>query len=148
MELQTIYTKVLQHLARQGGAAKHQGDGAYRGFGGMCAVGCLLTDEAYSPDIENKAVGQTPVDVAVGLSLGIPNFHEQRMSEHCQIYHLLGELQYMHDSLLPAIGSARIPSPIENYDNVDSALRKVERKYNLIRPKVFDAAFRLSSRHS
>jgi len=61
MTNQEIYDKVLTHLRRQGRAAVAIEDGEpscrYRdGLGGMCAVGCLIPDEVYTPEIEGEGV--------------------------------------------------------------------------------------------
>ena len=55
---QEAFDKVVAHLLRQGKASRNSlGQCAYRGEGGTsCAVGCLITDEEYRPDMEGEAV--------------------------------------------------------------------------------------------
>lgn len=61
MTNQEIFDKVLNHLRQQGHAATVFINGEtscrYRaGDGGMCAVGCLIPDELYTPEIEDNGV--------------------------------------------------------------------------------------------
>lgn len=59
LTLQEIFTKAATHLLTQGRRAMLP-DGlgcAYRGVGGTrCAIGCLIRDEAYTPQIEERDV--------------------------------------------------------------------------------------------
>jgi hypothetical protein len=58
---QEIFDKVSEHLINQGCKSVSVKDNnsfccMYRGKNGnMCAVGCLIPDELYSPDMENKS---------------------------------------------------------------------------------------------
>lgn len=55
--LQEIYDKVKVHLLAQGRPAMFQGSCVYRSPSGLkCAVGCLITDEAYDEDLEGVPV--------------------------------------------------------------------------------------------
>lgn len=66
MTEQEIFDKVVVHLANQkvkstDGATDEGGICLYRGpEGRMCAVGCLLSDEEYSPDMEGRPVFMMP----------------------------------------------------------------------------------------
>jgi hypothetical protein len=76
LNLQAIYDRVARHLLRQNRAAMLDGssDCAYRGAGGTrCAIGCLIKDEFYSPEMENKTImsDQPIVRRALGKSLGV-----------------------------------------------------------------------------
>jgi hypothetical protein len=57
MNKQEVFDKVVNHMLTQNAKAQDDlGTCMYRGNEGrMCAVGCLITDEAYSPDIEKNA---------------------------------------------------------------------------------------------
>lgn len=82
-----IFTKVKEHLLRQGAPAKDRGVCMYRSPDGLkCAVGCLITDEAYDPAIEGKNVDHLAVrDVLIKSRIDL-----------CHIT-LLKELQLIHD---------------------------------------------------
>ena len=88
MTLQEIYDKVRNHMLKQGRRSVISDNSrscAYRGSGGMmCAVGCLIPDEKYSPDIE----GMSAEKLKEGL---FPFPLTQRV--RC----LLSELQLIHD---------------------------------------------------
>lgn len=57
MNKQEVFDKIVNHMLTQNAKAHDvKGMCMYRGEEGrMCAVGCLITDEAYSPDIEKNA---------------------------------------------------------------------------------------------
>lgn len=57
MNKQEVFDKIVNHMLTQNAKAQDvKGICMYRGEEGrMCAVGCLITDEAYSPDIEKNA---------------------------------------------------------------------------------------------
>lgn len=62
-----ISKKICDHLTAQKAQslrdAFHEGECAYRGEGGkMCAVGVLLADEDYSPDMEGCGIGMCQSD--------------------------------------------------------------------------------------
>lgn len=59
MTIQEIFDKVYTHLLTQNAKSQDNFEGLtsckYRSAEGlMCAVGCLITDEAYNKDIEGK----------------------------------------------------------------------------------------------
>ena len=84
---QEIFDHVVKHLKNQGGQSvarretmTHE-ECAYRGTGGrMCAVGCLIADDEYEPDMEGKGVDR----------IVLP----PRLANHI---FLLRELQLLHD---------------------------------------------------
>ena len=90
MNKREVFNKVKDHLLGQGTQSMDEtGCCAYRGNDGMmCAVGCLITDEAYTIDIEGKSVEAG----AVGIAL------EESGVTHIPLGLLKG-LQYMHDSV-------------------------------------------------
>jgi hypothetical protein len=56
MQKQEIFDKVATHLFTQGKQAMNGEACQYRAEDGtMCAVGCLIPDEIYSPAIENRS---------------------------------------------------------------------------------------------
>lgn len=99
MNTQEIFTKVATHLLRQNKRSSNPrqsaptGDGygycAYRGAGGTsCAVGCLIEDEHYDPEIEGESAHSRAVTAALRAS-GIPITPEALS--------LLSKLQNLHD---------------------------------------------------
>jgi hypothetical protein len=96
MTRQEIFNKVADHLLTQGKPALFDeiGDCAYRGQdGSMCAVGCLIPDELYTPEMELKSV-----DTLLNAEFVLPGFFYDN-------YTLLSDLQRIHDSV------AAIPRP-------------------------------------
>lgn len=99
MTLQQVYDTVVSHLLQQGERSLRP-DGAtcaYRGEGGLkCAVGVLIKDEFYLPEIEGVVVGgDARIELALYLSGVIPSEGRYRY------LHLLGELQGIHDERPP-----------------------------------------------
>ena len=66
-QMQADLNKMYDHLVKQGKKSVnvHEGIGcAYRGRGGtMCAVGCLISDQAYSFKMEGKSGCQVALTV-------------------------------------------------------------------------------------
>lgn len=89
MTPQEIFDTVVAHLRRQGRRAVtgvYNGC-AYRTSDGLrCAVGCLISDELYKPEMEGVAVGNLVEDFP-----DLPGW----MREHAD---LLSELQGFHDN--------------------------------------------------
>ena len=98
MDTQTVVDKVLQHLWDQGECSYNESGCAYRGANGTkCALGILIPDELYHPDMEGLSfhqlcrkfdavaylpeicaivpVGATLQDLHDGL-FGVPNFRK------------------------------------------------------------------------
>ena len=91
MTMQEIFDKVSTHLLTQGKKSKSMLTNTclYRGPGGTsCAVGCLIKDEFYTEDLENKLSVSTPVTEALEKS-GVTVTQE--------IDKLLRDLQKLHD---------------------------------------------------
>jgi hypothetical protein len=89
MDKQVLFDRVITHLFAQGGPAKR--DGYYCCYrtpdGKSCAVGCLIADEHYNPELENGTAHAPRVQQALKLS-GI---------EVSGISEFLRELQLIHD---------------------------------------------------
>lgn len=93
---QEVFDRVCKHLLTQGEKSMKDGECAYRGDDGkMCAVGCLIDDEHYTPDLEGKMVCRAAVRKALEGSLSIP----VDLTSH----QLLLELQECHDETPPDI---------------------------------------------
>lgn len=94
-----VSEKVRDHLTQQCALSKSDknvpDECAYRSdTGGMCAVGCLITDEVYeqvqsrpSTAIEGKVVGDPRVLVALDMSFGVDASEFEGMLLHWQQYH-------------------------------------------------------------
>lgn len=76
MTNQELFNRVVAHLRAQGCAAKewvtHPNSRAYlcryrTADGKKCAVGCLIPDERYIPDLEGKIATHAVVATAAGL---------------------------------------------------------------------------------
>ena len=64
---QEVFDKALTHLRKQGGiAVSSEDECSYRGpAGSMCAVGCLILDEHYLPEMEGDSANDVPVIAAL-----------------------------------------------------------------------------------
>ena len=71
MTLLQISEKIRDHLIKQKAQSSNEsGACKYRNsVGNMCAVGCLIPDSVYSPELESKVVDDNVIAAAVGLSL-------------------------------------------------------------------------------
>ena len=88
-EKQTIFDKVVKHLLTQNRRSMGKDRCVYRSKSGdMCAVGCLISDEAYDPKIEGASVANSQVQEALAES-GVPTYNK--------MVFLLTDLQYIHD---------------------------------------------------
>lgn len=97
---QAIFDRVATHLLTQGRRSKKFNKDSsetvclYRGpKGTSCAVGCLIDDEAYTPDLENHVAHHFGVKAALRKS-GVD-------VSHWTTLHLLAALQRVHDSVHP-----------------------------------------------
>lgn len=91
---QEIYNRVKAHLLAQGGPAMEGKACAYRaGDGKMCAVGCLITEEAYTPEIENVAVAT----IMVKAGLIRDALRQSGIEPTTHMLNFLSELQHVHD---------------------------------------------------
>jgi hypothetical protein len=110
MNKQEIFTKVKNHLLAQNKRSTGVDDITeievckYLGEGGlMCAVGCLISDELYSPEIEGLAISNLPTIII--NELGKENVP------------LLKDLQHLHDRV--------------NVEQWETELRKLATIHNL-----------------
>jgi hypothetical protein len=72
MTNQEIFDKVVHHLLTQGKPALEGGSCRYRTADGLkCAIGCLITDDAYDASLEGRGIVFTNVLNALTQS-GIP----------------------------------------------------------------------------
>ena len=98
MSAKQIFYKVKKHLLRQGErSATGDGDSClYRSYDGVmsCAVGCLMTDDMYSPDFEGLSVAELEDDVMTPI-IGV------RKGSREYKLRLLGALQEVHDDCKP-----------------------------------------------
>ena len=87
--LQEIFDYVVNHLRTQGEVCINLGGlCVYRNAKGQsCAVGCLIPDELYNKEVEEKGASETSFWRALGL--GMPEDMERVM--------LLQDLQFAHD---------------------------------------------------
>jgi hypothetical protein len=94
MDRQMIFDRVTKHLAEQKRPAMDEDEEgcAYRGADGRkCAIGCLIDDEHYAPELEGNSPLETSVATAVAQSLGI----EPLRPAECRF---LEKLQSAHDA--------------------------------------------------
>jgi hypothetical protein len=89
MKLQEIFDTVATHLLTQGRKAGRTTPLYHAPDGLTCAVGCLITEKAYSPDIEDLEVMHDDVLSALRLS-GVKPLSYRAME-------LLQDLQEVHD---------------------------------------------------
>lgn len=92
MKPQQLFNLVVRHLLQQGARSERPvGLCAYRGDNGLsCAVGCLISDEHYSKDIEGRQVFSTQVRQALAASGVTLDATTQR---------LLTDMQRLHDTI-------------------------------------------------
>lgn len=92
MTLLQISEKIRDHLIKQKAKSENNnGSCKYRNVNGkMCAVGCLIPDSVYTPELEGKAMGREEIITAVGLSL--------KMKLDVDTLALLRAWQNYHDS--------------------------------------------------
>ena len=92
--MKKIFDRVKTHLLAQDERSRHSnGVCAYHAFDGLkCAVGCLITEDAYSEEFEGRAVADDPVKGALEDS-GISLDHDTLS--------MLIHLQSIHDDEAP-----------------------------------------------
>ncbi len=92
-ELQEIFNRVKKGLLKQNEQCVNVNGCVYRNSAGLkCAVGQLITDEAYCSDLEEHSIEDENVKDAL-MKSGINVTQE--------VTHLLNSLQGMHDNLAP-----------------------------------------------
>lgn len=88
-----IFEVVKKHLLTQMKVARHRPSSpvcAYRSYDGLkCAVGCLITDEAYDPNFEGIGIDEA---VVYALDESGVVFHKNTVA-------LLENLQHTHDNV-------------------------------------------------
>ena len=109
---QEVFKFVKNHLLAQNAVSRFSDGGfspddpatcAYRGFDGLkCAVGCLITDEAYFPGLERKNMWDDAVLAAL-LTSGVDDL-EMYSPRWC----MLKRLQGLHDNDQPADWGKRL----------------------------------------
>lgn len=102
MTEQEIFNKVAAHLLTQKRPAKTADGCRYRSRDGLkCAVGALITDEAYSADIEDRPCTSYVVLDAIRRSgIAIGNDEDTIYGDGGTVA-LLRRLQVVHDSFEP-----------------------------------------------
>ena len=93
MNNQEAFDKITKHLLTQKRkSVDFEGSCQYRGPAGLqCAIGCLISDEDYRPDMESYSVGKLFWSDAFTNLPSILNLSDVDHS-------LLGKLQQIHDS--------------------------------------------------
>lgn len=134
---QEIFTRVWEHLNKQRVASVLKEPGrdsmcAYRTPDGrMCAVGCLIPDERYHPDMERKTVG--------GLIDGFPEIRDLFFGAGAHTIHdvynsqravLLDKLQGAHDLKLDSWRG-----PEENFRLWVAEMHAIADKFGLTVPE-------------
>ena len=103
VNLQEIFDKVANHLITQNRKSIDDSgnyDCVYRAYNGdMCAVGCLITDSHYNPDMEGESVydGQVMQALSDSLEISIDYLKVNKSP----VIEMLSELQHAHDYLDP-----------------------------------------------
>ena len=104
MTSQEIFDRVFDHLIDQGGPAVDKGSCVYRTRDHkMCAVGCVIPDSYYHPDLEKLSAGllNTKGDYFYyGPNSSVEKIYVHPDLSQFMIKHsgLLQILQYVHDS--------------------------------------------------
>jgi len=121
MTLQEIFTKVKAHLLAQDVKSVDGGGGgrcAYRGDGGTkCAVGCLIKDGVYCPELEGHSVTRHPVQAAL-IASGVLS-DTFRQTESSPALRLLRDLQLVHDEHWPDEWPVGLALTARNFDLED-----------------------------
>lgn len=88
MKLIHISEKIRDHLLSQVAQSKSLGHCKYRCEGNMCAVGCLITDQAYHDGIEDAGINNPLVKQALFKSLKVKlDHHGLELLRLWQTYH-------------------------------------------------------------
>jgi len=90
---QEVFDQVAEHLLKQNAQSEHALGYAYRGEGGLkCAAGCLIADNEYSEEYENRGWAVLVRNIPnfpkrhSGLIRGLQNIHDTRSPKHWPIY--------------------------------------------------------------
>lgn len=123
MTNQEIFNKVAKHLLKQNARSVDPNDEicCYRGPDGLqCAVGCLIADEHYSPELEGLPVDTYRVRGALYAS-GIVEVHPDSPLYTGDAAVLLAELQVIHDNDGPAYWRQALRMTAESF-GLDAAV--------------------------
>lgn len=118
MNNQEAFDKIAEHLLTQKVQARNDADTncAYRGRGGTkCAVGCLIPDELYDPDMEGEDAGMLP-----------ELFPQLKPLIYGLNIKLLTEIQFMHDNEAPASWLLHLKSTAHRFCLSPEVLNKFE----------------------
>lgn len=131
MELQTIFTQVIQHLARQDHAAilSDEDSCAYRGAAGTkCAVGYLISDRNYSERIENHNLEADDVLYALTRTIG---------QVDPKAIDMLKALQQLHDSAYQYLTTFQKHEAVSYVKSVRREVENIAAYYDVIVPRAF-----------
>lgn len=112
MTPEQIFEKVSRHLFLQNEKSlDHHGQCAYRGINGrMCAIGCLIPDELYTPYLEGRNLNTIQARRRMWELVGMPTWADQRwctiltalnIEPTADNHLLLCSLQRVHDNYAP-----------------------------------------------
>ena len=109
MNILEMNEKIYQHLKQQGKVAVNSyGSCVYRSpDGSKCAVGCLITDEAYDPKMEMDGVSDSDVVQEVLRNSGI-EINKDTIS-------FLGCWQGFHDGYLDDVSGKEYQETLEKF---------------------------------
>ena len=123
MNKKQLFKTVAEHLLNQQEQSEKGGLCMYRGpYGNTCAVGCLISDEAYTTKLEGLAVGAKLVVKALNTSLN-DSLTESDID-------LLIDLQNIHDNFYIVLRVHHM-----------SYISKIEKKINIKLLPSFFASF-------
>ena len=143
MTPQEVFDKVARHLLTQNSRSMNTMPGgsdgcAYRGRDGkMCAFGCLIPDDCYSPTLENSTAvsilkGNFPFEprdlVDEDAWRAAAACVRSRLGDDClELRHLIQQLQDIHDVDLegPVNWRDQLRETAERFDLDDSVLDEV-----------------------
>lgn len=123
MNAQEVLNRVTKHLFDQGiasvGSVEDQGEiCVYRSPNGLtCAVGCLIPDDAYTQNMENKNV----FDLVYSFDKKLPEHIRQNQV-------LLKNLQEVHDERMPRYKVCEGRSDVWDLSLYDQEMRNVSRR--------------------
>ena len=90
MRKKQVFRTVAEHLLKQKKQSVYKDECLYRAPQGLsCAIGCLISDEHYSEDLESNSVDSTAIKDAVSRSLNQPVTSSD--------VNMLQDLQDLHD---------------------------------------------------
>lgn len=101
LTMQQIFDKCITHLRTQKVPSIEAGDCLYRGPNGLkCAVGALITDEAYKDSLEDLPVREDKVIRALVESGVLYEECLKHESVESDKIDLLSDLQHLHDTCM------------------------------------------------